>query len=191
MSVVVVGMADMRVSADPDASLATYALGSCIGLAIHDPVARVAGLLHFMLPDSGLDREKARLQPFMFADTGIAALVRSAVEAGAVKRRLVVRAAGGAQVMDPNGVFNIGKWNSLAMRKILWKEGLLLAAEEVGGSESRSVRLEVGSGKFWVRPAGAGEREITARPAAASPGPATPVWARKEEADGVCSVDRR
>lgn len=191
MSLVVVGMADMKVSADPDATLATYALGSCIGLAVHDPVARVAGLLHFMLPDSNLDKEKARMQPFMFADTGIAALVRSAVELGAMKRRLVVRAAGGAQVMDPNGVFNIGKRNSLAMRKVLWKEGLLLAGEELGGAESRSVRLEVGSGKFWLRPAGAAEREIAARPGAGIPGPVTPVWGGKEVADGLSSVDRR
>ena len=97
MTPVVVGMADGRVSGDPGQVLATYALGSCIALALHDPAARVGGMLHFMLPDSAIDPEKARRNPWMFADTGIPLLFRQAYEMGADKRRLVVRAAGGGQ----------------------------------------------------------------------------------------------
>ena len=93
--------------------------------------------------------------------------------------------------MDPDGVFNIGKRNALAMRKILWKEGLLLAAEEVGGAESRSVRLEVGSGRFWLRPPGAPEKEILGRTAGRGPASAAPSLMGKELPDGVFAADRR
>jgi len=157
MSRLVVGVGDCRVSNDPDSELVTYALGSCVAVTIHDPVARVGGLLHFMLPESGLDRDKAQRNPFMFADTGIPLLFHGAYELGAQKRRLVVAAAGGAQMMDQQGVFNIGKRNCLAMRKILWKAGVMVHAEDLGGLASRTVRLEVASGRVSLR--GAGERE--------------------------------
>jgi chemotaxis protein CheD len=157
---VVVGVADCRISTRPDIVLVTYALGSCIAVVIHDPVAKVGGLLHFMLPESSLDQPKAQQNPFMFADTGIPLLFRGAYEQGADKRRLVVWAVGGAQVMDPTGVFNIGKRNHLAMRKILWKAGMLVHSEEVGGTASRTVRLEVGSGRVLLRGAGEDEREM-------------------------------
>ncbi len=153
MNLVVVGVGDGRVSRDPDAVLVTYALGSCIALAVHDAVSGAAGMAHFMLPESAIDPAKAERNPWMFADTAIPLLFRRLEELGARKRRLAVRAAGGAQVMDDNGVFNIGKRNCLAMRKILWKAGVMLREEATGGVVSRSVRLEVGSGKFWLRAA--------------------------------------
>ena len=156
----VIGVADCLVTNDPESVLVTYALGSCIAVLIHDPVARVAGLLHFMLPESSLDSAKAQQRPYMFADTGIPALFRSAYQLGAEKRRMAVSAVGGAQVMDSQGVFNIGKRNHTALRKILWKAGVLLQAEEVGGTMSRTVRLEVASGKILLRGAGEPEREL-------------------------------
>ncbi len=155
-------MADCRVSNDPESVLVTYALGSCIAVTIHDPVAAVGGLLHFMLPESGLDRAKARDNPFMFADTGITLLFHSAYQLGAEKQRLVVTAAGGAQMMDQQGVFNIGKRNYLAMRKIFWKAGVLVQAEEVGGLASRTVRLEVASGVVSLHGAGEPEQLLAA-----------------------------
>jgi chemotaxis protein CheD len=160
MSQLVVGVGDCQVSADPEGIIITYALGSCIALIIHDPVTRVGGLLHFMLPESLLDPVKAQQKPFMFADTGIPLLFRRAYELGAAKARLQVAAAGGSQVMDAGGLFNIGKRNHLAMRKILWKAGILVHAEDVGGSGSRTVRLEVSSGKVMLRGAGEPEREM-------------------------------
>jgi chemotaxis protein CheD len=172
MSLLVVGVADMKVDDQKDTALATYALGSCIAVAIHDPVASVGGLLHFMLPESSIDPENARTSPFMFADTGIPLLFRTAYDRGADKRRLAVKLVGGAQVMDAQGVFNIGKRNYLAARKILWKAGVLVEAEEVGGTLSRSVRLEIGTGRLWLRTAGGAEQEMTA--AARSPRMADP-----------------
>lgn len=171
MNTIVVGIADCKLSNDPDSVLVTYALGSCIGLAIHDPVTRVGGLLHIMLPDSELDREKAAKNPFMFADTGVPLLFRNAYGMGAEKRRLVVRMAGGSQVMDSQGVFNIGKRNALAVRKILWKAGVMLQGESTGGESSRTLRLEVATGTLWMR--GPGQPEQDFPPASRSAGRST------------------
>jgi chemotaxis protein CheD len=156
---VVVGIGDCQVSKDPDSVLVTYALGSCIGVMIHDPVSGVGGLLHFMLPESSLDPSKAEKNPYMFADTGIPLLFRTAYHLGADKKRLVVTVAGGAQMMDTQGTFNIGKRNCLAMRKILWKAGVMVAAEHLGGMVSRTVRLEVRTGNVVLRESGQVEQE--------------------------------
>jgi chemotaxis protein CheD len=153
--VITVGIADCQTSRDERALLVTHALGSCIAVVIHDPVAKVAGLLHIMLPDSSIDHEKASQQPFMFADTGIPALFHAAYALGAEKRRISVRLIGGAQVSDPNGVFNIGKRNHLACRKVLWAAGVMVRAEAVGGTISRTVRMHVGNGQlFWTTGSG-------------------------------------
>lgn len=163
MSSVFVGVADCRVSDDRDAVLITYALGSCIGIAIHDPIAGVAGLLHFMLPESFIDPLKAAANPWMSADTGIPLLFRLAYELGANKSRLVVALAGAAQSLD-GGVFNIGKRNYLAARKILSTAGVRVHAESVGGADCRTVRLEAGTGRLWVRTAGGLDEELSRRP---------------------------
>jgi len=161
VSLLTVGVGDCKVSNVAESVLATYALGSCIAVAIHDPVAAVGGLLHFMLPESSLNPDMANQNPFMFADTGIPLLFHAAYQLGAEKRRLVVRAAGGAQVMDENGVFNIGKRNHLALRKILWKAGVMVHGEEIGGTTSRTVRLEVATGRFLIRGPGMTDREMS------------------------------
>ncbi len=159
---VIVGVADCRISDNAGAVLVTYALGSCIAVAIHDQAAGVGGLLHFMLPESGIDREKAAQKPFMFADTGVPLLFQQAYARGAEKRRIRVHVAGGAQVMDTNGVFNIGKRNYLALRKILWKAGVLVQSEHVGGNASRTVRLDMATGKVWLSGPGLPVQEIPA-----------------------------
>ena len=161
MDQIVVQMADCQVADVPGQVLATYALGSCIGLVVHDPKANVGGLLHFMLPDSGIDPARGRQNPFMFADTGIPLFLDRVFQKGASKQRLMVHAAGGAQMMDRENVFEIGKRNYLAMRKILWKKGILVHAEAVGGANSRTVRLEIGSGRVWLQEGGE-QRELVA-----------------------------
>jgi chemotaxis protein CheD len=162
MNSLVVGVGDCRVGSDPESVLVTYALGSCIAVTIHDPVAGVGGLLHFMLPESALDRGQAQKNPFMFADTGIPLLFQTAYKLGAEKRRLSVTAAGGAQMTGRQGMFDIGKRNYLTLRKILRKAGVQVQAEDVGGSASRTVRLEVGSGRVSVRGPGEPERDLLA-----------------------------
>ncbi len=151
MTLVVVGIGEYAVSADPEATLVTYALGSCIAVAIFDPVSRIGGLLHYMLPDSSLDQEKAIQRPGMFADTGIPLLFQKAYQLGAVRSRIEVAVMGGAQVMDASETFNIGKRNHLALRKIFWKAGILVRSEDVGGTQSRTVRLELSNGRIVIR----------------------------------------
>jgi chemotaxis protein CheD len=161
MSSLIVGIGDCKVSKQPDDVLVTHALGSCIAVMIHDPVAKVAGMLHYMLPESSLDAEKAGKRPYMFADTGIPLLFKSAYQLGAVKSRMVVMAAGGAQMLDPNGTFNIGQRNHTAMRKIFWKAGVIVHKEEIGGTSSRTVRIDVDSGRVQLKTAGEPEHEMT------------------------------
>jgi chemotaxis protein CheD len=161
MTSLVVGIGECTLSKESDDIIVTHALGSCIAILIYDPVAKVAGLLHYMLPESSLDLEKAGRRPYVYADTGIPLLFQSAYQLGALKSRLVVIAVGGAQMLDPNGAFNIGKRNHLAMRKIFWKAGVIVHKEEVGGTVSRTVRIDVATGRVVLRTAGEPERDLT------------------------------
>jgi len=178
MEQIVVGMSDCRFADEPGQVLTTYALGSCIGLAVHDPQAAVGGLLHFMLPDSSIDPAGARENPCKFADTAVPLLLAEVYRRGASQRRLVVAAAGGARMMDPQNYFDIGRRNYQAVRRLLWKAGLLLHAEAIGGERSRTVRLEIGSGRFWSQEGGERRELVAARP-----------W--KGETNGLSRVDCR
>lgn len=151
MPSIIVGIGDCAVSSDPDAVLVTYALGSCIAVAVFDPVLRIGGLLHYMLPDSSLDVEKARRRPFLFADTGIPLLFQRACQLGAARSRLEVAVTGGARVMETGETFHIGKKNHLALREIFAREGIVTRSEDVGGTQSRTVRLELASGRVLLR----------------------------------------
>lgn len=152
---IIVGVGDLSVSNKPGVELVTYSLGSCIGVLIHDPVARVGGLLHLMLPDSKLNSARARKQPGVFADTGVPLLFRSAYSLGAKKGRLRVVVVGGSQVMDASGHFNIGKRNYAAVRKLFWRNNVLVDREEVGGNVNRTVGLDVSTGRIWMKTNGA------------------------------------
>jgi len=147
----IIGVGDVAVSKDVGCELVTYSLGSCIGVVIHDTVAKVGGLLHLMLPESSLNLERAQKQPAVFADTGLPILFRTAYQLGAKKGRLRVVVVGGSQVMDTSGHFNIGKRNYAAVRKIFWRNNVLVAAEEVGGNVNRTVGLDVGTGRVWIK----------------------------------------
>ena len=159
MKTVVVGIGDCKLSSEPACQLVTYALGSCIAVTLYDPVARIGGMLHFLLPDPGSETARAQLNPFMYAATGLPLMFQQAYAMGADKRRLIVTATGGAQMMDSKGVFNIGKRNCLEMRKLLWKAGICLRMEDVGGTVSRTVRMEVATGRVLLR-SGAVEKEF-------------------------------
>lgn len=157
---IVVGVSDMKVSNDPESVLVTYSLGSCIGVAVYDVAARVGGLLHFMLPESSLDPSKAEKNPHMFADTGIPALFKATYALGAAKQRMKVIVVGGAQVLDQAGFFNIGKRNHMAVRKIFWKNNVMVNFEDVGGNSNRTVKLTIRDGKTWLKVSGQGVVEV-------------------------------
>lgn len=150
MSQIVVDIADFVVSADPQGVLVTHALGSCIAVMVHDPQRQVAGMIHFMLPSSTTAPDKAATRPAMFADTGIPRLFHAMYDQGCDRRALVVKVAGGGTLHDDNGLFDIGRRNHTMVRKMFWKTGILVAAEDVGGSHWRTTRLWVGSGRCTV-----------------------------------------
>lgn len=152
----VVGISEMVVSADPADHIVTYALGSCIGLVIYDPVVRVGGLLHAQLPQSSISPEKALICPAMFIDTGVPALFRAVYELGGRKERIIVCGAGGASPMS-NGkeeFFQIGNRNVAALRQLLWRNGVLMKRYDLGGTEARTVVLDVATGEVRVRSSG-------------------------------------
>jgi len=149
-----VDIADRVVSNDPEAVIVTYALGSCIAVILHDPVRQVAGMIHYMLPLSETSPEKAKTRPSMFADTGIPLLFEDMYRYGCDKKGLVVKVTGGGALYDDKGMFNIGQRNYTVLRKIFWKNGVIIAAEDVGGSKSRTARIHVGTGKVTIRSQG-------------------------------------
>jgi len=156
----IVGVADMKISGTPGDVIVTHALGSCLGVAVHDSHARVGGLLHVMMPQASINPDKAAANPYMFVDSGLPAFFHSLYAAGALKGRMVVKVAGGSNVQAlAEDRFAIGKRNYVLLRKVLWQNGVLIAAEDVGGTKPRTMYLEVGTGRTWLNTAGA-ERDL-------------------------------
>lgn len=156
---VTVGISEMKVSSNPEDTLITYSLGSCIGVALFDPDARVGGLIHCMLPLSRLDPAKAKQNPHMFTDTGVPTLIQNVLDRGGARKRIVAKVAGAASPLNDNGMFKIGERNYTVLRKVLWKNEILIAAEEVGGTVARTLVLNIATGKTTIRSGGA-EREL-------------------------------
>lgn len=147
---VVVGVADIKVTQDPEAVIVTYALGSCIAVCAYDPSRRIAGMIHYMLPLSSTAPDKASRKPAMFADTGVIFLFDRLFELGCRKENIIIKAAGGGRPLGDNSMFNIGERNYTVLKKLLWKNNIMIAAEDVGGQSSRTVRLFAGDGRVIV-----------------------------------------
>ncbi|MEK7397391.1 MAG: chemotaxis protein CheD [Candidatus Poribacteria bacterium] len=145
-----IGISEMRILNQSEDVLVTYSLGSCIGVTIYDPASRVGGMIHCMLPNSKIDLQKARSFPCMFVDTGVPLLFSEAYRLGAQKDRIIVKVAGCSQILDDK-MFNIGERNYMILRKLLWKNSVLINAENVGGNDSRTLYLDVTSGLVTVK----------------------------------------
>lgn len=143
---IVVGVADLQVSAAPQAVLVTHALGSCIAVMAYAPALRAGGMLHYMLPLASNAPHKAAQRPAMFADTGIPLLFDELFKLGCKRSDLVIKVAGGAAMYEDHGKFNIGKRNHTILRKLFWKNNIMIAAEDVGGHKSRTVRMYLADG---------------------------------------------
>ncbi|EKD26805.1 MAG: hypothetical protein ACD_79C01009G0003 [uncultured bacterium] len=154
MNNVVVDIADMKYSNDPNDVVVTYSLGSCLGLSIYDPVTKIGGIIHCMLPLSKIDPRKAQERPFMFTDTGLPLFLQSLLSNGAKKSNLIVKIAGCSRIMDDKQLFNIGERNHTVARKILWKNDILISSEDVGGTCSRTIFLHIDTGKTFLRISG-------------------------------------
>jgi len=160
MANIIVSIADLKLSNKPGDVLITFALGSCIGISIYDPLAKIGGLLHYMLPDSTLDSQKAHEKPAMFADTGIPLLFKSSYRLGAEKKRLIVKVAGGANILNDSNFFRVGQKNITAMRKIFWKNNVMIETEDTGLNYNRTMMLELATGKVTIKSSAGTIKEI-------------------------------
>lgn len=148
---IVVGIGEFAVSNDRESAILTHALGSCVAVCLWDPKAGVAGLIHVLLPDSRINAERAAVQPAAFADTGIPLLFQTAYAYGVNKQRCQVTLVGGADVTGITaGTTSVGKRNILAARALLWKNGVMLQSEAVGGRDARTVSMDVSDGRIQV-----------------------------------------
>jgi len=148
---IIIDISDARVSNNPTDVLTTYSLGSCIGVCLYDPSTGIGSMLHYQLPASSMDIQRAKESPFMFADTGMKILLDKMLSMGANKKRIQVKVAGGAAMENGPAGFDIGKRNYLAIRKILWQNGMFIDAEDVGGSSPRNLYLDMSCGTVTIK----------------------------------------
>ena len=147
---IVIGIGELAVTARPGGRISTHAVGSCIAVCVFDPVVAVAGMLHFLLPEASINPDRARTHPAVFADTGIPLLFQKAYRHGLVKQRAIVKLVGGADMVQARAAFNTGKRNLLAARNLLWRNGVFITAEDVGGTDARTVHMSVDNGRLQV-----------------------------------------
>lgn len=147
----VVDIGDLGTASEPSAVLVTYSLGSCVGVTLFDPVINFGGMVHCMLPLSKSDPERAKVKPYCYTDLAMQGLLAAMFEAGARRDRIIARVAGGASMYDDKGMFNIGQKNYTIVRKVLWKNSILISGEDVGGTISRTMYLDLATGKSYVR----------------------------------------
>lgn len=157
------GLGEQAISRNPEDILVAYGLGSCLGISMIDPLTRVSGLLHAVLPSAvnGFDRPDTTSHKYV--DSGIEDLLAAVVKEGANKKRLIVRLTGGANMLISPGLassFNIGTRNIEKARITLQRLNMTIASEEVGGHTGRTVRVYVADSRVTVRVIGEKEREI-------------------------------
>lgn len=158
--VFIVPMADLTVVRNESLLLCTYPLGACLGIVIHDPKAKVAGLLHSMLPDSKLDPSRAMVRPGMFLDTGLAAMLQKAYDYDAQKENILVYVAGGGRILDSSASFNIGMRNYEVLTACLTKHGLKIHVEDVGGLTNRTLLFNTAKGEVRLKVSGEPEEKV-------------------------------
>jgi len=149
-----VGIGELKVSSDPEATIVTRGLGSCVAVCLYDKKARVAGMAHIMLPE---DNGKENGLSARFADTGVPRLVEAMVEEGAKRERIIAKIVGGAkmfQMPGGNSLLEIGERNTIAIKAILERLKLDLAAADTGKDYGRTAELSVATGELLVKAIG-------------------------------------
>lgn len=153
-STISVGLGELKVLKASDLTLACLGLGSCVGVAAWDPVARVAAMAHVVLPSSEGRRPDTGAK---YADRAIPKLIQTVRDQGGLKSRLVIKIAGGAQMalsLSNDPIFKIGEQNIAAVLEAISKEGLKVVAKETGGNRGRTLRMDADSGETRVSVAG-------------------------------------
>ncbi len=161
--IVKVAMADLKVARDP-AVLITIGLGSCIGIALYDPVVKVGGLAHIMLPTSKRVTGGNGSNPMKYADTGIDIALTKMIAMSAVKRRITAKIAGGAHMFscakESSSFLKIGDNNAAAVKEKLSREGIQLIASDTGKDYGRTVELHTKDGSYVVKTIAKGSKVI-------------------------------
>jgi chemotaxis protein CheD len=156
-----VNFCELKISQNPAETLVAFSIGSGMVVSIHDPVIKAGGVLNFVLPDSvAIQPEKAARYPYMFADTGLPALLEAMLDIGAKTENFKVVIAGGAQVMDQNAGFNIGLKNHRAATAFFMNKNLSIDHKDIGGISRRTLRLDIGSGYNIIQTLGQGEVQV-------------------------------
>jgi len=151
---ITVDISDMKIAKKPDDVIVTYSLGSCVGLTLYDPVIGIGGMIHCMLPLSKIDREKAKMKPYMFVDTGVADMLGKLYAMGAKRENIIAKVAGAGSPLGKEETFRIGQRNYTILRKFLWKNNILIEKEDVGGSKARTLYLYLKDGRTTVKSEG-------------------------------------
>lgn len=149
-----IGIGEMKATNSRSDVLVTYSLGSCVGLSLYDPAMGIGGLIHCMLPLSKISPDKAKSTPAMFTDIGVPALLQAVFDMGAERSRLVAVVAGAGSLLDEKGLFRIGERNYTVLRKVLWKNNIMIAAEDVGGTAPRTMYLNMSTGQTQIKSGG-------------------------------------
>lgn len=147
----IIGIGEMKITSDQTEILTAPNLGSCLGVSIYDPSIKVGGMIHCLLPLSTKNPEKAKEKPGTYVDTGIPLLLEEILKRGGQKKNLVICVAGGASMNSTNDMFEIGQKNYSILRKILWKNNLLIKKEDVGSNTPRSISLYCETGEVWLK----------------------------------------
>jgi len=145
-----IDVGDLHASSNTDHILLTYALGSCVGVAVHDPHIHAGGLAHIQLPTCN-DASRNAEGVWSYADRALPELFQRLYALGANKQNMRIVLAGGASVSDPANFFQIGRKNYLAVKNLLWRNGYFVAAEAIGGTDWRTMRLEIGTGRVEIQ----------------------------------------
>ncbi len=162
MKTIMIGVGEYGAGNSSGEIVKTMALGSCVAVVLLHPPTKSVGMVHVALPESKTNHERSRERPGYFADTGVPALLKTMTKlSGETNTKgFIVKLTGGAKVMDPNNLFNIGDRNVQAIKKILWKFGMGPVAEDTGGQISRTVAVHVDTGKIVISSPGRKDWEI-------------------------------
>ena len=145
-----IGIGHIKATSKPGDEIKTYALGSCIAVMLYDKKAKIAGMIHIALPDSAVNSEKAQSLPGYFVNTGLPLLLTEFKKLGGNRKTTVIKIAGGSSIMDENKTFDIGKRNAIAVKRFLWKQGLGVMKEDIGGNISRTVSINTDTGRVLL-----------------------------------------
>ena len=154
-----VSIGEIVISKDSDDILVSYGLGSCVAICLYDPITKVGGMLHALLPSSPKENGRNTL-PSKFVDQGIPLLVKSIESLGVSSKSMIVKLCGGAHMLSSpgfNDVLNIGKRNVAVATETLQRQGFQISAQDTGGTSGRTVKLYINDGLVTVKTLGQGE----------------------------------